>query len=222
MKETLRVVKKKIYLKRSFYLFSEKIAKQLKRSLNNRFTFFNKQELTTTMHILLGEMIINAVKATHKKLYYKHFVVSSGKNIREKISYRIWLESFKKELEDNQYVNLNKLAISEKQYVSMIVRANKFGIIISVINRGSLSKIEQGRITEILEKAKEATDLSYLFEDSEVYKEGAGLGIGMIIMTLKNLKLDPDIFHITTIKGKTIATIRLPWSLFGKKLVPKP
>ena len=206
---------------KKIYLFSQEISYQLKDALRVRFARLGREKLSNPIHTLLSEMVINGIKATHKKLYYKYVVRELSSFLTpDKITYEKWLRLFMEEIEANQYKNLNRFAKKEKKYVHVAFKPEEQSFLISVENFGIPIDVEKERINNLLEFAKGTEDLSYLFEDNDEVdskREGAGLGLGLIIMTLRNLGIEVVNFDIGWKNDKTTSCLRLPWEVFDKE-----
>ena len=219
-KEQINKYNDQFFYKDHFINLNNKVSSVIKNRLENIFILFNSTELSQVVYTLFSEMIINGIKAMHKQLYYKSLIQPLEQNFfPEKLSYAEWLKMFKHELEQNQSKNLNRIAQAEGKYVGITISIFHKGISLKVINPGVPSEIETERIQNIFEKIKTVTSLAYLFDDTDEYKEGGGLGIGLILMTLRGLEVDDTCFKITTKLGMTISSLVLPWSVFKVEIV---
>jgi hypothetical protein len=55
-------------------------------------------------------------------------------------------------------------------------------------------------------------DIAEFYMDNMDNTEGAGLGIALIIILLKNDSIDPNLFRIITKADKTVARIEIPFT----------
>jgi hypothetical protein len=73
-------------------------------------------------------------------------------------------------------------------------------------------KLEETRMREKMKKAMEYNDIAEFYMDNMDNTEGAGLGIALIMILMKNENLDPNLFRIVTKPTETIARIEIPFN----------
>ena len=211
-------LKATIQYEKKIYLLSEQTSTLIKKSLITRFQLLRKSSKEATIiHLLLCEMIVNAIKATHKKIYHKYIVKELQNFLScDEIAYTKWLQLFVEEIEIHQYKNLHYFTKKEKKYITIQFIHQKSGFLMSTQNFGIPSKIEARQILKSLETSEGASDLAHIFaQNTETsLNEGAGLGIGLILMTLHQLGIRAENFSIKWENKKTTASLNLPWSFF--------
>ena len=208
------------FYKNHFTAPTSKHSTIIKNHLEKLALALGRYDLGPVMYTLLSEMMINGVKAMHKNIYY-HEVIKPIEDtlFPEKLSYTEWLKMFKYEIEVNQSKNLNRLTQQYGRNLGIMISVHTQGVHIDITNYGVPSEMEYYRIKTILEKVRELTSLAYLFDADDDSNEGAGLGIGLIVMTLKGLGVSENHFRICTKFNMTTSRLVIPFSIFNIDVV---
>jgi len=178
--------------------------KIIHRLLEKHDILYLKEMLIT----VLREVITNAVKANTKKLYFKII----NMDIKKKDDYRKGMENFKKDVYAGETDIFTKLA-EYNLLVRVIFDYTPNSFKISVINNTPILEEEQRKIESRIKKAYSYNDISEAFEDVMDDSEGAGLGLIMAMMLLKNAAFPLDAFQIKCENNMTIASITTPQDL---------
>lgn len=154
---------------------------------------------------IIREMVINAVKANSKRVYFKKMNL----DINNEVHYEQGMENFKAYLIGNMDIIPDDL--KENGYkVELFLRKNKEGFKIIVINNASLLPFEKERIDLRLNKAREYNDFSEIYMDISDDSEGEGLGIPLTILFLKNSGFADSSFKIQSGKNSTQSVLTIP------------
>lgn len=153
----------------------------------------------------LRESITNAVKANSKRLYFK----LANANINDESDYKEKMNSFKTDYLRNRTEFESKLEANGYQVVVSFIHSKDF-LKIRVMNNTSIAKEEANRIKTRIEKSKLYNDLSEAFMDSADDTEGAGLGLIMTFLMLKNDGLGSNPFRFESAENKTMITFDIP------------
>jgi HD-like signal output (HDOD) protein len=177
--------------------------KIIHRLLEKNDILYLKEMLIT----VIREVITNAVKANTKRLYFKMMNL----DIRKKEDYRHGMESFKSDVYTSDSDIFSKL-----KEVSLSVRVmfdyTSDSLKIHVINNTPILEEEQKKIESRIKKAYSYNDISEAFEDVMDDSEGAGLGLIMALMLLKNAGFPADAFQIKCESSLTATTLTTPKS----------
>ena len=193
------------------YSGDEKILHEKLRTL---MTKLKKPEFTGPIYLIVRELLTNSLKALYKRLYHDYFLAEIGLS---DLPYQQWLDIFRKEIESHMAENFAHLCKEKNISVQCLIKAKGDRLVIEVINEGVPSKVEWDRLQASLAKANDVTDLSYLFaagEDEDDIHEGAGIGVPLISVMLKNMHLDISDFSINTENGCTVARLSFPVRIF--------
>jgi len=165
----------------------------------------NKIFYLDTILTILREMLLNAIKANAKRLFfskrnfdicnsqdYKNGIIEFKKNVVGKI------ELMKSELEKSEYEIIFKM--------KMIDNSLEF----KIINNATLTTEELDRIDLRVTAAENADSFTEAYEHVHDDSEGAGLGIVLSILLLRNAGIDSRYFMIKKDKKTVTSSLYLP------------
>jgi hypothetical protein len=135
------------------------------------------------------------------------------------LPYEDWLAIFKTEIDTHMAENFANICRQKNVYVKFNMKPLSTGLLIEIINEGVPSEIEWQRLQKSMKQSKNYTSMSYLFDeevDGDKQKEGAGIGVPLISVMLKNMNLSQSDFQVIAENGYTIAKLFFPISLFAK------
>lgn len=161
--------------------------------------------LLETLITILRECIFNAVKANAKRIYFER----SGVDIKDQAKYKELIQKFKDEVILNFSDMEGLLSDSEyKAEFTVTTEDNRF--ILKINNNVPILPAESIRIRERMVNAAKYNDFSEVYEDMYDDTEGAGLGIILTILLLKNSGIEPESFSLTTDGKSTLARLVIP------------
>ncbi len=164
--------------------------------------------LQTIVETVLREMIVNAVKANSKRVYFQKF----GMDINDESDYLLGMEKFKSFIIENQDSLVADL--KENGYkVEIIVKKSEQGFRILVRNNSPLVQAERERIQMRIEKARQYNDFSDIYMDIGDDEEGEGLGIPLTILFLKNSGMGDNSFSIQSNAELTQSAFTIPFNI---------
>lgn len=188
----------------------------LREELNRVLVEFGAPQLKSPLYNITRELVINALKAVYKKIFFETVIRDLG--IGE-VDYTEWLLLFRTEIETHNAENLAFQAFQEKQPVVVNYLYPDENLVIEINNPGEPTDIEKKRIQNSIDKARVLENFSYLLDDDEDYdseaqKEGAGIGLPLIIMTLKGLGIGPEAFSVSYENQETVARVSVNLAKF--------
>ncbi len=160
-----------------------------------------KNQLSYCIHELAG----NAKKANTKRLYF----MERGLSLDNETEYWIGMKNFKAETIGNIDHYITKFK-KTGFYMKFQFYINNEGIKIAVKNNTKLLPIEAERIKEKMAAARKYKDMTQAYADIEDTSEGAGLGLVMMILMLKNIGLREKHLAIFSKKDETVAILTIP------------
>ncbi|HNM05819.1 MAG TPA: histidine kinase, partial [Leptospiraceae bacterium] len=83
---------------------------------------------------------------------------------------------------------------------------------IECVNNTPILPAEEKRLREKMKKSMAYDSIAEFYMDNMDNTEGAGLGIAMTMILLKNEGIDPNLFRIVTKPDKTLARIEVPFT----------
>lgn len=160
------------------------------------------------VYTILKELVINAIKANQKRVFFEE----RGLNIMDLEDYEKGIVEFKASFSDSMAEEYGQKCQERGIYCQMNFNYNPTGMWIEVINNTPVIKTEELRMREKMKKAMSYNDIAEFYMDNMDNTEGAGLGIALIMILLKNENIDPSLFRIITKPDKTIARIEIPFT----------
>jgi len=165
-------------------------------------------QLASPFHSMLHELVVNSLKAVYKRLFYEHFIQEIGLDA----PYEDWLAMFRTEIEIHNTENFARLARDHHVGVEVRIKLTPSHFYMLAANEGAPTDLEMNRINKSIETFRNVVEPTKYLEDidEDRQKEGGGLGIFLIMMTLRNLGADARSFRIFSRWGKTYARIKVP------------
>ena len=140
------------------------------------------------IYTCLKELAINAAKATYKNLFEKYKTAPEGITIRYK--YHAFLEKFRREIEEHGDAGLMDLARMDDKFFDIQLKSSKNSISFWTTNYTRIIKQEKLQLLKKLDY-RVYEDIIMDQDDEDPLREGAGLGLGLVILVLKKLLNDP-------------------------------
>lgn len=147
---------------------------------------------------VLKELIVNAVKANSKRLYFS----LKNLNLNDSEEYSHGMKEFKSYILDKKSEIEEELRNANLR-VRICVKKNNSGLSFVVLNDCQMFQDEMQRVRERIEKAKQYNDFSEIYEEICDDSEGEGLGLLLTVLFLKNAGINPNTLAI---KSTTIGT----------------
>jgi predicted house-cleaning noncanonical NTP pyrophosphatase (MazG superfamily) len=207
----------------SFYTLDESVKSTIQEKLKEIIRKYDhplsRDHNVDVIYTCLKELMINASKSNIKKTFF----IEAQINEQDKELYEKAKTNFKKILTDKYFSYLRDKLRKHHAYVQVEFEEKEEGLVIKVLNNAPLWEEEEKTIREILQKASQATDpnLTLYYTENE-NNEGAGLGLMLVIHLLKEVGIDPRLFRIGVVEGKTMARIEIPFSPDYEPLRKRP
>lgn len=167
-----------------------------------------QSQYTDMLYTILKELAINAVKANQKRIFFEE----RGLNIMNQEDYDKGIVEFKASFSDAMAEEYGQKCLERGIYCQINFYYNSTGMWVEVINNTPVIKTEELRMREKMKKAMGYNDIAEFYMDNMDNTEGAGLGIALIMILLKNENIDPALFRIITKPDKTIARVEVPFT----------
>ena len=167
---------------------------------------YDIQYLKDTMINVIKELVNNAIKANMKRIYFG----INDLDINEIQDYRLGMETFKQDT----YQAKDNVVSTKLQESKLVVRLSfkntEEHLHINVINNIPILAVELKKIEARMQKSDKYNDITEAFEDVLDDSEGAGLGLIMTMMLLKNCGLPKETMKLYRKNDLTIASISIP------------
>ncbi len=160
--------------------------------------------LLNNISYCIHEVAGNAHKANLKRLYFD----LKQLNIEKTEDYKAGMMTFKKEALEHpeKYARRHKM---NGYYIKFHFQIEEPYFKVVIRNNVCITQQEQRRINKKIEISRNARNLADVYAVSEDYTEGAGLGIVMLHVILRNLGFNDVPFRIYTKGEETIAFLSL-------------
>ncbi|RME93243.1 MAG: HDOD domain-containing protein [Candidatus Hydrogenedentota bacterium] len=191
-----------------FAFFDKAVRNRILVILSGLFTRQKQEFLVQTIQKFASELIINAEKANMKRV----FLQKENLDISNPQEYAKGLKRFREEVLQNKPIY--QKALLDSPY-TIIFSAEKLenGSKIAVENNAGITEQEMRLVQRRIRLAKAFTDLDEIFEQEEETQEGAGLGLLLILMVLKNIGIPIDNFKFKPARDKCRFELFIPQNL---------
>jgi len=158
--------------------------------------------------ILITELVQNALKSNFKRCFFRKEEI----DFDDPDTYSAGLKAFKKEI-SRSTEKLADMAVKENLHVRVqITPCRENCINIKVINNCPLLPIEAQRISQKVHAAAHYSNIIDFMEEHQDETEGAGLGMLVVSLSLRELGLELDSFEVSEEQSsRTVASLSLRW-----------
>jgi hypothetical protein len=170
--------------------------------------FYNQARYTEMLYTIVKELAINGIKANQKRVFFE----DQGLDITNPQDYEKGVASYRAKFSDKMGEEYGKRCLSRGIYVNIKFSYDPDGMVLEVMNNTPVIKTEESRMREKMKKAMGYNDIAEFYMDNMDNTEGAGLGIALIMILMKNDNVDPNLFRIITKPTHTIARIEVPFN----------
>ncbi|AOP35053.1 HD family phosphohydrolase [Leptospira tipperaryensis] len=196
-----------------FHNLTENVDSIISRTLDRYLLQLDIIYIRDSVFSALRETIANSIKANIKRIYFRELEA----DIQNPEIYKQKILGFKKKYLDNKE-KYEELLLRNNFVVLVSFIHNKDMIRIRVMNNVKLSPTEVERINLRIEKAKQYNDLAEAFLEAGDETEGAGLGLIMSLMMLKNDGLAASSYKIESQGNNTSVIIDIPLNISKENL----
>jgi hypothetical protein len=189
------------------YTLRETGEARLKAMIETILDYYQRMDLMEVLYTSTKEMVINATKANLKRILF----ANSQYNADDPDDYNRAMGEFKEEFNEE---NLNRYEqrFKENQFpVDITLVHNSDRILLKVKNRFVMYPQEEERVRIKAAKAMEYEDLIQFYMEQGDSTEGAGMGITLITILLRQAGIDPHCFSIFSNEyNETVARVEIP------------
>ncbi len=202
----MRSIKEKKDFYIQFHHFTKDVEAVITKIIHRYLEEYDIIYMKNPLLAVTKELINNSIKANIKRLYFK----LQDLDINKIEDYRRGMETFKSDTFQQENSDIYEKLKQSKLVVRTSFKTSKDFIHISVINNIPILDTELKKVNARITKAYKYNDITEAFEDVIDDSEGAGLGLIMAMMLLKNAGLPPESFKIYRKDDLTIATLSIP------------
>ncbi|MCX7679285.1 MAG: HDOD domain-containing protein [Spirochaetes bacterium] len=200
----------------AFYYPDQKIMKLLNSIFAKILAKMDFIYLLDTLVTIQREIIINAAKANAKRIFFQE----AGLDINDPHQYDEGMARFRNEVVGELESIRIKLLNSPLKIRVQIQKSEK-GILITVTNNTPILPKELERIQLRMAKARQYNDFSEAYEEMYDSTEGAGLGIVLVTLLLKNSGIGVESHTITSDGSSTTCKLLIPKTIRPEEITTK-
>jgi len=192
------------------YSVSDDVEIQIKETLFKILTIRDLEDLFAPIFTCVKELIINAIKANFKNIYFENYVPMS--NYQNMIAYEAALQLFQLEMSRENAKHFGDIAREDDIKAEIEIWTVEDVLHVIVTNPVKMTDTELKKVKQKLNDAENCRDLAdyFLKNMNDPYREGAGLGLILIMMVLKSLQAPKDSLVILSENNKTTAYLKIP------------
>ena len=164
--------------------------------------------LLDTIITIMRELVLNAVKANAKRLFFDKL----GLNIEDEKVYKNGMKIFKESIISDLGSISDELNESHYRIMLSVIR-NDSGISVSINNNSPILTEEFDRVNFRIKEALNNNDFNDAYDRVYDPSEGAGLGIVLSILLLKNAGIDPQNYSIIREEDGVTTSLLIPYVL---------
>ncbi|MFP4114872.1 MAG: hypothetical protein ACOC2Y_09095 [Spirochaetota bacterium] len=173
--------------------------------LNHFLAAAGRPALRDQLSYCIHELANNAKKANTKRVYF----AEKGLDIDNESQYWIGMRSFRQETVRRIDHYLEQLKQSDL-FIKVQFQLDGDTMTIAVRNNIRLTRIEREKIEEKIVRSRFFENMADAYASIEDTSEGAGLGIVMMIIMLRNLGLSDEIIRFFTNDHETYVVLSIP------------
>ncbi|MFP4378314.1 MAG: hypothetical protein ACLFP4_14820 [Spirochaetales bacterium] len=164
-----------------------------------------RAELRDQLAYCIHELANNAKKANTKRVYF----AQKGLDIDSESEYWVGMRHFRQETVSNIDFYLQQLR-KARLYIKVQFKLNGRNMQIAIRNNVRLNDIEREKIEEKIARSRLYENMADAYASIEDTSEGAGLGIVMMIIMLRNLGLSERIIRFFSNTDETVVLLTIP------------
>jgi hypothetical protein len=203
-----KAIKMEVPLVMTTYTLPRKVEQYIEQVVTLFLDYVKQSRLRDNVIYCIQELVVNAKKANTKRVYF----IDRGLDLNNQNDYEKGMSTFK----DDTLNNINYYLELQRQqdlYIKLILHLKDNIITIEVRNNTTITTMEMDRIRKRLDKAREYDSMEEAMVNLLDDSEGAGLGLIMLVVMLKQMGLGANSFDILKNDSETIARIVIPKDL---------
>lgn len=190
------------------YSLTDNIEKQLDFLIATLLKKYEREALQATLYSCVKEIIVNATKANAKKVYFEE----QGLKLHDSADYAQGIKQIKQALSESWIHEYGLKAKQQDMQVTIAFKHDADGLRVEVHNDADLLPTDEDRIRMKLAEGMTYDDLVAFYMKNADNTEGEGIGLVMNLMLLKAENINPALFRIGMVNGKSLARIEIPFN----------
>ncbi|MBR31091.1 MAG: hypothetical protein CMN77_07230 [Spirochaetaceae bacterium] len=190
------------------YHLKEKGERDLEGAIHELLTFYGKDDLVGPVHAAIRELVQNAAKANLKRIVFHDLNLDPT----DPNQYEEGMQYFRDSLVESRIAEYQSRLKAENIYTRIVIQPTDDVLIFSVENRFPLYPSEEARIREKFKTSASIDNLYDYYMEFSDHIEGAGMGIAMIEILLRQVGLDSRSFtiHYDPASAHTVGRFLIP------------
>ncbi|TGK78404.1 histidine kinase [Leptospira noumeaensis] len=176
--------------------------------ITNILSEVGQSQFVEMLYTISKELTINGIKANQKRVFFE----DEGLDITDENDYLQGIKDYSKKFSEKMADEYGKRCLARGVYVQIKFHYCLDGLLVEVTNNTPVIKTEEVRMREKMKKSMGYNDIAEFYMDNMDNTEGAGLGIALIMILLKNEGVDPNLFRIITHGDRTVARVEIPFN----------
>jgi len=169
---------------------------------------YGRESLQAALYSCVKEVMVNATKANAKRVFFDE----QGLKFNDKTDYIEGMKRLKKLLSESWIEEYGRKAKQRNMEVSVTFVHNADGLRVEVKNDADILPSDEERIRLKLAEGTNYDDLAAFYIKNADNTEGEGLGLVMNLLLLKAENINPALFRVGMVNGKSLARIEIPFS----------
>ncbi|MCB1165501.1 MAG: hypothetical protein KDK37_16455 [Leptospiraceae bacterium] len=167
-----------------------------------------REDLAGPVHAAIRELVQNAAKANLKRIVFQDL----GLDPANPEQYERGMQYFRDSLVESRIAEYQDRLRAENIYTRIVIQPHPNALLFSVENRFPLYPSEEARIREKFATSASIDNLYDYYMEFSDHIEGAGMGIAMIEILLRQVGLDSRAFtiHYDPVTSHTIGRFVIP------------
>ena len=173
--------------------------------LNDFLVAAGRPSLEGQLSYCIHELANNAKKANTKRVYFHE----KGLDLYEESDYWMGMRGFREETVRDIDYYLKRLR-EHGLYIKIQFKLNREHMLIAVRNNVRLTPIERAKMEQKIRESKRYDNMADAYASIEDSSEGAGLGMVMMIIMLRNLGFNEKIIRFFASEHETRVLLTIP------------
>ena len=206
--EIRRAVAKREQIRLRSYAMMDETEEALKEILALVLNAYNSLHLMEAVYTSLKELAINAVKANMKRVVFQKHKL----NIDHPPDLEYGMGLFRERLEGGDLEGFAREARKMGYAIMIDFFPEEDCVVVEIRNNALMTSDENKRLRGKLAKSMTYEDIAQFYMDFADNTEGAGLGMTMITVMLRENNIDPHCFTVFSRDIYTVARLEVPMS----------
>lgn len=177
------------------------------------FSRFNIGFISEFLIVLIKEIASNCSRAHAKRLYFRE----RGLNLKDEETYLRHIKEYSQDVLGH-WDDFCLIHGNNNYYIRLKIQKEDDRLVLSVENNAEIIPIEWKRIEFRQEVFERINNIDRAFSSVRDSTEGAGLGIVMTLLLLRNSNIPPEGFQIKSADGITVTTLEVPLNLMPAQI----